>query len=308
MVFLKNKRLSILYILFVAVYVWQTLNAPIDKTLLAKYNINSGQLKLISLTVIIPYIIIWLIALTGYIRINSYVTFIKKDKDGKAFKSISQGILALTLWLPISTIVTNYFKRAYIEHHAATANLIRLDNYLNMLILLGGFLLIYKGSNNLLMIIKKPKNQSSLKFVLIYIIFAALYVFLTLHDSARQFPTKSVATAAYYESDWLIVLTLVIPRLIYWFIGAQAVQNIFTYRKNVKGKLYKHALNRLAQGIAGVVTATIVLRCYQSLSDPLAKLNLGLILAVVYLLLIGISTGYILIAKGAKNLQQLEEL
>ena len=308
MVFLKNKRLSVLYAIFIVVYVLQTVTAPIDKAVLAKYHIDSSQLRLLSLTIAIPYVVIWLIALAGYIRLNLYVKLIKKDKDGKAFKAISQGILMLTLWLPISTIVANYFQRVYMVHHSATANLIRLDNYINLLILFGGFLLINWGTNGLLGIIKKPKNLAPLKFVLVYIIFAALYVFLTLHDSSRQFPTKSVATAAYYESDWLIILTLVIPRLISWFIGAQAVQNIFTYRRKVKGKLYKDALNSLALGIGGVVTTTIVLRCFQSLSGPLAKLNLGLILVVVYLLLIVISTGYILIAKGAKKLQQLEEL
>lgn len=308
MLVLENKRWSGLYVSFIIVYLLQILLLPADKTTLTKYQIDATQAKALALTIAIPYIIIWLIALLGYLRLKTYVELIQKDKDGAAFKTISRGVLWLGLWLPLSTIITNFFSQFYSSHHSSTASLVRLDNYLNLLILFGGFWLVNKGTNRLLPLIKKPTFSTPQALVLAYITFSALYVLLALHDPARQFPTRSVATASYYEPDWLLVITMLIPRLIYWFLGVQAVQNIYIYRKKVKGRLYKQALNNLALGLGGVLAVTILLRFLQSLSSALGQLNLGLLLIVIYMLLILISVGYVLMAKGAKSLQKLEEL
>jgi hypothetical protein len=306
---LTNKKLTSLYLLLIVIYLSQTLLAPVSKLTLSRYHIDSTQARLLTLTIAIPYIIIWSVALMGYLRLSTYINLIQKYKDGAAFRVISRGILWLGLWLPLSTIINNFFFEYYSAHHGATADLVRLNNYLNMIILFGGFWLVYKGSGQLLALVKKkPDTVASQILTLAFIAFSALYVFLTLEDSARRYPTHSVATATYYEPDWLIIITLVIPRLLYWFLGAQAVQNIYLYRRKVKGRLYKHALNNLALGLGSVVTTTILLRCLQSLSAPLERLSLGLLLGVVYVLLILISVGYVLIAKGAKKLQQLEEL
>ncbi len=131
---------------------------------------------------------------------------------------------------------------------------------------------------------------------------------LTLEDSARQAPTHSVSIASYYLPDWLIITTIVIPRLILWFWGIKAVEDIYMYRKKIKGKIYKVALQNVARGIAAVVVATILLRCFQSLSSPIGELSLALIILLIYLLLIAIGIGYVLIYKGAKQLQKIEDL
>ncbi len=300
--------LSSLYVLFIAVYLFQILALPADKATLKKYHLGTTQVRVLALTVAIPYIIIWLVALVGYLRLKAYTGLIKKDKDGAAFQKISQGIFWLTLWLPLSTIIANFFSQFYGSHHGVTANLIRLNNYLFLILLFVGFLLVNRGTNKLLVLVKKPAWLAKQSVVIVYIIFAALYILLTLHDSARALPTKTVAVASYYEPDWLIVVSLVIPRLIYWFLGVQAVQNIYTYRQKVRGKLYKQALNYLTIGLAGVLVMTISLRCLQSLAAPLAQLSLGLLLGLVYALLILIAISYVFIAKGAKQLQQLEEV
>jgi hypothetical protein len=304
----RYKKLSALYVLFIAIYLGQTLWTAADKTTMSRYRIDATQLKLLSLTVVIPYVVIWLVAFVGYLRLRSYTKLIQASKDGAAFDLIAQGVFWLTLWLPLSTIVDGLFSHYYTSHASSTGNLVRIDNYFNLAILLFAMAWINRGSLKLLGLIKKPTFSQSQTLVLCYIAFSALYVLLTLHDPARQSPTKSVTVASYYESDWLLVPTLVIPRLIMWFLGLQAVRNIYLYQEKVKGSLYKAALSNLAQGLAGVVIVTIVLRCVQSLSSPLSKAGLGLLLAIVYVLLIIISIGYVLLAKGAKNLQKLEEL
>ena len=307
MLLLQNKRLSGLYAILIVGYLSLSVLSPLDDKDLAKYNLDATQARLLVLTIAIPYIVIWLIALIGYLRLNAYVALIKKDKDGAAFKTITQGVLLLALWLPLSTITTSIFRLIYDAHPSMTANLVRLDNYLSVIYLFAAFVVLYIGTRKLLPLVKRPRFLSSEGIVLAYIAFSALYVMLIFQDPAHEFPTESVTQSSYYEPAWLIVISLAIPRLIYWFLGIQAVQNIYIFSKHVKGKLYQRALSNLAIGLAGVITMTIVLRCLQSLSSVFGDLGLGVVLLIVYLLLISISIGYVFIAKGAKSLQKLEE-
>jgi hypothetical protein len=88
----------------------------------------------------------------------------------------------------------------------------------------------------------------------------------------------------------------------------QAIQNIYRYRRQVKGTIYKAALKNLAQGLIGVILLIIVLRCIESLDGSISRLGLAAILSIIYLLIICSGIGYAFIARGAKQLQRIEEL
>jgi hypothetical protein len=262
----RNKRLTLLYLGFITIYLLQTLLSTADKAALAKYHINAAQLKLVGLTVALPYIAIWIISLIGYLRLKSYVAHIEHDKDGAAFKTISHGVLGLSLWLPVSTLINTASVELYTKYPSMTADLVRANNYINVAILFFSFWLISKGTANLLPIVNKSTFVTTQKAVIAYISFSALYMLVALHDPARRHPVGAMTVSTYYQPDWLIVITLLIPRLVFWFLGVQAVQNILLYRKKVRGTLYKDALNELAAGLAAVVGIIIALRCLQSVS------------------------------------------
>jgi hypothetical protein len=303
----KYKKIALLFGLLIIFYMAQTLFAPVDKAALSRYHISAGEARSLGLTVALPYIAIWLVALTGYLRLRSYADVIDGSKDGRAFSTIAKGLLWFVLWLPLSTIVSGLFSQYYNAHPSATDNLTIINNYFNVALLLPAFWLVKTGSQHLLSVIKKPVNTVPSWAMMAYIAISALYVLLVLHDPVRFAPGQNVSVASYYEPDWVIIATLVIPRLIAWFWGLQAVINILLYRAHVKGRLYKSALNHLAFGLAGILITTVLLRFLQSLTNVLNQWSLAVILAVVYLLLIVISIGYVFIAVGAKNLQKLEE-
>jgi hypothetical protein len=304
---LKNPRLSALYLLFIAIYILQAILPAPDKLMLAKYSVSVMQIKLLGLSVEIPYILIWIISLLGYLRLKTYAGLIQNSKDGVAFRVIARGLLLLSLWLPLSAVSSNIFSEIYRYHPSATASLVRVDAYFNLLILFLGFLFIYLGTNKLLPLIPRTRFQIPLPVILAFIAFSVLYTFLTLHDPARSMPTRSVPVATYYEPDWLIVTTVIIPRLISWFLGLHAAYAIHLYSQRIKGKLYQPSLKSLALGLSGLIASIILLRCLQSLSAELEELSLGLLLGLVYILLIIIAVGYVLIAKGAYKLQMIEE-
>ncbi len=305
---LKYKFISLLFIGLSAVYIAGTVFEEPDKASLTKYNVTAAQLKWLVLTIALPYVIIWFVALIGFLRFKSYADTIKNSKDGEAFLVISRGLLLLSVWLPVSAVLGTVSADYYHAHTGATPTMVILVNYANVAILFPAFFLINKGARKLLSIARTNIYAVSQTASVIYICFTALYVMLTLEDSARHAPTHSTLVASYYLPDWLIITTVVIPRLIMWFLGIQAVQYIYLYRNKIKGKIYKLGLLNVARGIAGVVFATILLRSIQSLSSPISELSLALILLLVYILLIAMAIGYMLISRGAKRLQKIEDL
>ncbi len=305
----RTKIIPLVFLALTFVYLAQSILIRPDAAVLQKYHITENQAIFLTLTIALPYIVIWFIALFGYLRLAAYAALIKDSKDGKAFVAISNGILAVTLWLPISTILSNFATYMHSSHPSATAITVQTSNYINLIIFFAGFFMINEGAQKLLKVIK-GRHYSSRQIAInsVFIISSVFYIYLVLNDPARRFPSGEVHLATYYLPDWLIISTIVIPRLIVWFLGVQAVRAILDYSRKVKGSIYRSALGSLAKGLAFVVISSIVLRYFQSLSISLNKLSLNFLLAVVYLLLILISIGYVLIARGSKKLKLIEEL
>jgi len=304
---LRHRSKALLFAAFIATYILQTVLPAPDKAALTHYHLTTASAKVLGLTVIIPYIAIWVIALLGYLRLRTYSDTIARSKDGFAFHTISQGLWLLVLWPPLSALASGFSVEYYTAHPSATAMLTRWNNYFNLILLFIAFWLLYKGSTKLIRLVKTPDYRYYQPTVLLFIAFSVLYTFLTLHDTVRNHASGSTLST-YYSSDWIIILTLIIPRLISWYLGLLAVQNILAYRRRVKGILYQKALQRLAIGLGGVILSVIVLRMVQSLAAPIGKLGLGLLLILIFGLLAVIAVGYTLTAQGAKKLQKIEEL
>lgn len=306
---LKYKEVGLVFLLLSIIYVLQSFLTKPNASTLQKYHLGSGQFKWLILTIVVPLVVIWIISLLGYLRLREYTEKIDDDRDGKAFKLINKGILFFGLWLPLSSVLNNYFSSIYTAHPADTAALVILSNYISVVFLIPAFWFIYHGTNKL-MALTKPKATfvAGQKLTYVYIVFSALYIWLVLSDTARRVPNHGATVASYYQPDWLIIITIALPRLLMWFIGFQAVQNLYSYTYRVKGTIYRRAVKELSFGLGAVVSLTIMLRVLESLSVELGKLSLDILLLIIYVLLILIAGGYILVARGAAKLQRLEDI
>jgi hypothetical protein len=297
-----------LFAILSLIYVIQPFILPPNPEDLAKYNLSVAQAQALTFTISVPYIFIWGIALMGYLRLRTYTDSIAGSKDGEAFRTISRGVLVLALWLPVSAlagVMINYTSNHQPEHLDAA---VIFTNYLNLVILAIAFLTIYQGSRRLMDVLKGNYTLFNQYLTIAFIAFTAIYVFLTLQDPARQAATEIVDTATYYLPDWLTLLTVIIPRLVTWFLGLQAVYYIYIYSTKVKGIIYKNALKNLSIGVACTVVIVMALRIFQSLSTAVSQLSLAMFLIVIYTLLILIAIGYVLINRGARDLQKLESV
>jgi hypothetical protein len=303
----RQWRLSIFFLLLAIIYSLLTVVTPPSRYTLSKYHVDSFQLFVLQLAVMLPYLVIWVIGLVGYLRLHEYTVAMGRSKDGKAFGTISVGVLWFALWPPLSSLINAAGGLVMAHHPPLTDDVIRIENYANLLILVPAFVYIYLGARRLVLTVRGLVPAVSQRTTLFFIAFSAFYTFVTLEDAARRIPADAATPASYYLADWLIVLTIVIPRLLMWYLGVQGVQLIRQYRRKVPGVIYRKALQRLAIGIGVTVLMIILLRLLQSLMNPLSHLSLSLLFLLVYALLIGLAVGYVLIAKGSRQLQNIEE-
>ncbi len=304
---LRYRDISLMLFVFILIYIGQAFVMPVSSGTLQRFHLTEFQYHETLLAVAIPYVIIWSIALVGYLRLKAYCAALGKSKDGQAFEYLTKGMFWFTLWLPLSTLIGVYGEYAYHDHVDFTPNIVRMIVYANIILLVPPFLYVYRGSTELLKVAKTKVPNPTFKSTIGFITFASMYTFVVMHDSARQIAVNANTPATYYLPDWLILLTVVIPRLLLWYLGVLAVQNILLYRNKVKGIIYRKALQNLATGIGAVTILIIVLRCVQSLNNPLSKLSLAALLLIVYGLFILMAVGYILVSKGAKELLAIEE-
>lgn len=307
------RRTIIIRILFfialIILYLSLTLAIPPDASVLTRYNLRPPQLAMLRLSVSVPLVIIWLIALYGFICIYRYANSIRTHKDGKAFMTISNGLGVLTFGLPIQSISTAYFN--YLgrstPHLEATTTII--SNYIGLGIILLGFYILNKGAKKLNGQVRADTTGSPLRlWKMLLAMFSALYIYLVLHNPARSHPTQTVSRAAYYLPDWLILSTIVLPYIFVWYLGAQSAYYIYLYQKRVPGKLYRQALRLIAGGIVGVVIASMLVRFMASQTTYLNSVGLRAIFAIIYILLISISVGYLFVAAGARKLHKMENV
>lgn len=303
-----NKHYALWGILSVS-YAFLTLIIPPRASVLAKYNISPTQARLLSITIIVPYVVIWFAAFYGYVHCKQYARFIQKSRDGKAMAVLADGLMYLAIGLPVTAIITTVMKYIAERNPQLMPTTTIITNYVAVILVFIAFGTISKGTRLFMQTVKRPK-RSRLHILMItsFGIFCIFYIFVTLVNPARQFPTVDSQRAAYYLPDFLLITTIVIPYIIVWYLGFFATYRIHAYKYHVKGVIYKEALVRLAWGIGWVVLSSMMLRLLVSLTTLLNTLALNILLVVIYVLLLCILAGYLFIASGAKKLKKIEEV
>lgn len=306
----KFSTYYVILILLIAAYATLILKVPLGSNgAIDHYGITDDQARLLSLTIIIPYALIWCTAFFGFVKVKQYATLVGKSKDGKALKTISDGLMLLAFSLPLNAIASTIRNYINSRHAALTPTATIMYNYFTLALTLAGIWLIANGAKRLAGTLEKKRYDLSQTVVAsVFTAFCIFYTYLTLTDPARQTPGQLTGIAAYYMPDFLVFSTIVVPYICVWYLGLGAAYNIRLYRKNAKGILYRKALGYLAGGIAFVVLSLMVLRLTTSITSFLNDLSLQFLLAFIYMLLVVIGIGYALIAAGAKRLKKIEEV
>ncbi len=304
-----RNKIYLLFIAFAVVYVTLSLATPPDAESLVRYGITAEKARLIKLSVLLPYITIWFAAFYGYAELRKYAHIIKDSRDGQALSTIANGLMIYAVIMPVTAIATTVTNYLSADHPGALATGTIIGNYVDLGLACLAMGYIYTGSKSLASIVPRKVNPLfESTFRSCFLILVSVYSYLMLTNPARQFPTSEVKRAAFYLPDLLLALTIILPSVFIWYCGFQAAHFIYTYSKNVSGKLYRSALGYLAIGVLLIILARISLRFFASLTTLFATSTISFVLGVVYVLLVIIAAGFVVLAIGAKKLKKIEEV
>jgi hypothetical protein len=280
----KLKTLYAYLILIVSYAAGTLLISPKQKTL-KRYHISSLHLRVLDLTIIVLYAIIWFCAIYGFYTFRQYYQLIKMTKDGKPLANLTTGIGFLAFWFPV-TGVFNTYSNYLVQKHSELASQVSItQNYLSLLIPLIGFIFISVGARGLSDIAKQRPSLIGINvLVALLILIGVLYVYLVSNTHNRLNSTYNLSTL-------YILITLVVPYIYMWFMG-----------------LYRSSWRLSAFGIGALIIISITIQYLTTVSERLTRLSLNWLLMVVYGLLILLAIAYILIALGVRNLKRIEEV
>lgn len=300
----------LLFVVLGGVYIWQVMAIPSNQASIAKYQLSLGTLQLLRLSVLVPVLAVWLIALTGYIRIDRYASLLKSSKEYLVWRNIANGLLVLALSLPLGSIIANWTSSIYHNNPSLTAPMTIVYNYISLVFLLVAIGFIYRGTWLMYngSVVKKSAWPFGAYYFLAIVIISSLFVYLNFSNPTRQFPASADSVAAYFLPDWLLAVTILIPYNIIWYLGIRSVEHVHAYKHFVRGKIYKSSYTSLAIGLATVVLSWAAIRFFTVLVTAFSEVTLKYLLALIYVLLFMIGFGYFMIAHGAKKLTKIEEL
>ncbi len=302
---MKSKLYLYLFIILTAVYVCFALGLPSNPQTLEKYNITQGQSRLLSLTIVVPLILVWFSALYGFLRFKAYATVIRDSREGKAFNQLANGLMVLAFSLPISASISSYLNYVAHQNTGLTPTATILKNYIALLFALVALFMVAKGAEGLLRTLRsKPVLVHPTYITIGFIMLSNFFTWLIIVRPS----SNETGQVIYYLPDWLIITTLAIPYLLVWYMGALAAYRLYLYRDKVKGLIYQQAFTELARGIGVIVASSIFLQLLTTLSARLNRLDLTPILLIIYLLVVFYAVGYGLVARGAKRLKKIEEV
>jgi hypothetical protein len=268
-----------------------------------QYNLSQTQARLISLSIAIPAVLINLMAIYGFLKLNRYTQHIKKTKEGGAYHTLTLGLMVLTFSLPLLAIMSALFRFNTTNNPGLIPSLTIIDNYISLLFPLLAFLIIAKGACELVDTLKgKGQNTRERPALLTGIILASSFTWLVTVQ-----PLDNGVNNVYFLPNWILVITLVIPYVYVWCKGIAAAYNLYVYKKKVSGNVYRKAVGYLSYGIGIIISLSIVIQMLTTVSAQLSSLALGPILGIVYLLLGLYVLGYAMVARGARKLMLIEE-
>lgn len=299
-----NKKYFWTFFVLIAIYVTLAFSLPTDPEILKRYDITQSTSRWLNLSIVAPLAIVYFAALYGFLRLRSYSESVKKTKEGPQLYLLSTGLMVLAFSLPINSIFGSVLN--YIEHsHAGSAAVFTiLRNYLVLLLAFVAFVYIARGAKGLVGTLKEKENPGGPVVSLLGpIALSSLFTWLVISQ-----PQSTITEPVYYMPNIFVILTLAIPYVYIWCVAIKAANNLYFYRNRVKGRLYKRALDNVAKGIFVIVLISIFIQVITTISERLNRLDLGMLLLVVYVLVALYALGYGLVARGAKKLKQIEEV
>ncbi len=293
------------FALFVCLYFLSAFLSPVDMETLAKYNISVLQLRLISVSVLLPVVGIWVSAAYGFVHFKQYALSIKGSPYGKGINTIANGLGIIALQLLISGMLSVAATLPAVKTAlGGDKGVTILNSNLGVAFAILSTILVYIGAGQLLA--STPKRTRPRVFTKSFYILVLVSIAYVASVAAKYHSGVAPDTIYAYVPLSIAILFVAIPYVITWQLALLAVKRLYYYRAHVKGQVYKQALGLLTTGFSLIVGSSVLMQLLSTFGEIFAKLQLLPLLIVFYVLIFGIGVGYLYIARSATRLRDAE--
>lgn len=280
---------------------------PANNVVMHTYNMSPHEYRILLFITEIPVVIIWFAAFYGYYRLREYTASIEKTKEEIVFKKLTLGILWLAWGFVLPTILALIFSMFISTSNDITPAMLIFENYISLLFPLVGFTIIADGAHRLITYEKLKSARISIRLLLLtFVACATLYCYFTFRNLNLNQLTST--GNPYYLPVWLIIFTITIPYLYTWLIGLLAAYEYSIFAKQVKGVIYRRAIQLVTVGVVLIIVDSIAVQYIHSIIPRTGHISLNSILVATYLLYFVIVLGFILITIGANKLKKIEDI
>jgi hypothetical protein len=286
-----------LWVLYLVLY----LLAPMDGT---DYHLSYTVFFLLKLTVALPVLGIWMMALFGARRFRRYALLIQDSPDGTALVVVVHGLLIMIFGLIAQSIIGVVLP--YLVQTAFLDRAVFIQNHVPVAMSLVGFLFIFAGSRRLAKSAGLTLSaEHSFGLLMPYLALGAIFGWY-FYGHFERVVTNGVPS--FSTGRTMALWTIAFPSVITWLVGVLAVAHIYEYANHVPGNIYRKALRNLVRGIALSLGLSVLLQFLALNLGFFNRLGLGPVLVIVYLLLAFYALGFVFIARGARALMRIEEV
>lgn len=298
-----------LFAVLSAIYIISIFVFKSDPLVLAHYNISDMQLKLVSLALFIPIVLIWFSGFVGAVNLKKYAHKIRGTKDGRGIALLASGVMVLAISVVINGLAGRIIDYAVQEKAISQHISILFHAQFFAFASLVAFIIIFMGARRLVHSINSEVKQNHVvATILLLILFSIPYVTAIYLDPSRGFGRIVGYKSIFVMPDWAIIFAVIVPYVTAWAFSLFAIVYLYTYSKNVKGIFYRKSMKHIALGFFIVLISTIIVQLLNTASMVLESWGLSSVLLLLYILLVIIGLGFIYIARGAKGLAKIEDV
>lgn len=303
----KYSRVTQLFIAMVILYMMLPFFLPANSVTKRLYQVDDTQYYYLLFLVRIPIIATWCMVFYSYRRLQRYANVIRKTPEGPYFRSIARG-MGWIAWILITVGLISTILNAIANSHPKflTAALVSVG-YSYVIGSLFAFSYVHAGTHALF---NKAKIRITSKYIRIAAAIAVFIgvMFCMLVGSKLQGSSLTNAYNSLYLANGLVWSTIVTPYLYAWGLGSIAALQLLVLARQSPGVIYKHALRYLAVGVMLIILSMSALQYFRAIIPRTGYLVIGPTLLTTYAIYALALAGSILLIKGVRRLQRIEDI
>lgn len=281
-------------------YAWFTIDFNVSLTARQQHwGLTQSNTVALQASIIGFYLIIWMVATHGIVLLQRRAKLFREAHLATGFRRIVWGLIILLTQLIVVALIGTV-RPLYATDPNAIMVIATITSYIHSFFPLIGFIMISRGVGTVTNKTHQAKEEQS-RALTVTTLIAVLYTILVFTNPVRNAGLDEEIRQTYYLTDWMIVLTIMLPVLIGWLYGVRSLFMLYGYRN---ARLNTKGLSRLTLGIGSLLASSIVLQIISSMGAT-RMLTMGLfgLIGLIYLFFAFLLIGFYFAIQGATRLE-----